>query len=582
MSHTVHHRRALSLAALVSAAGLLLGITTSGPATSAAPAAPAAPAGDCTAPFPLADVTAGQGVEGLTVDSGVTPEPFSGTVLGVLQGGIAPGIDMIVMELDSPAIRAAGGIWQGMSGSPVYAADGRLIGAVAYGLAFGSSPVAGITPFEAMDDYLGAATPPGRIEVDADLSRRIARESDVSAAQAAQGFRQLPMPLGVAGVGAARLDRATGRPYVAASTYAVGKADGAVAPTAADIVAGGNIASSLSYGDITAAGVGTATSVCDGRVVGFGHPMQFSGRATMSMHPADAIYVQEDPLGAPFKVANIAAPIGTITDDRLTGITGSFGPLPEAMTITSTLTKGDRSRVGTTHITVPQANAELTFYQLLANHDRVIDGIAGGTETQAWTITGTGPDARPFTLEHADRFTSVRDLTFESSFALPDVLFGLSQVAGVTVTSATIDATVTDARTTYALGAVQQRRKGTWVTLGRQEPAVAVAGEKLILRQVLTSSAGQRTVPFSFTVPARAAGQKGTISLTGGNFLYSEAAFQGTLAKILKGVRAEVRNDEVQAGLSLSGRKLQLEKSQVLGPVDQVVNGNRRVRVVVR
>ena len=32
-----------------------------------------------------------------------------------------------------------------MSGSPVYAADGRLVGAVAYGLA-GSSPIAGITP----------------------------------------------------------------------------------------------------------------------------------------------------------------------------------------------------------------------------------------------------------------------------------------------------------------------------------------------------------------------------------------------------------------------------------------------------
>jgi len=555
---------------------MLISLSTSGPATSAVPS------GDCVGAFPLADVTAGQIVDGLTVDSGVTPEPFTGEVLGVLESGIAPGLDMIIMDLDSPAIQAVGGIWQGMSGSPVYAADGRLLGAVAYGLSYGASPIAGVTPFEDMDEYLGAATPPGRIKVDTALSRRIARGSEVTAAQAAQGFRQLPMPLGVSGVSAARLDAATGRPYLTASTYAVGRATGAAAPSADDIVAGGNIAASLAYGDITAAGVGTATSVCDGRVVGFGHPMQFSGPATMSMHPADAIYVQEDPLGAPFKVANVAPPVGTITDDRLTGITGSYGPLPQAMTITSTLTKGEKTRVGTTKITVPLANAELTFYQLLANHDRVVDGHTGGTETQSWTITGTAADGSPFTLEHADRFTSIADITFESSFDLPDVLYGLSQLAGVTVTSATIDATVTDNMETYSLGAVQQYRNGAWATLGREEPATAVAGRRLILRQVLNGSTGQRTVPFSFTVPARAAGQKGSISLVGGNMIYSEAAYQNSLAKILKGVREQVRNDEVQADLSLAGRKFQLEKSQVLGPVDQIVDGNRRVRVVVR
>ena len=61
------------------------------------------------------------------------------------------------------------------------------------------------------------------------------------------------------------------------------------------IVAGGNLAASVSYGDITQAGVGTATSVCNGKVVGFGHPMAFLGKTTLTMHPADALYIQEDP-----------------------------------------------------------------------------------------------------------------------------------------------------------------------------------------------------------------------------------------------------------------------------------------------
>ena len=71
---------------------------------------------------------------------------------------------MVMMRLSSPEIDRVGGIWQGMSGSPVYAEDGRLIGAVAYGMSWGPSPVAGVTPFADMDTYLppaGTARPSG-------------------------------------------------------------------------------------------------------------------------------------------------------------------------------------------------------------------------------------------------------------------------------------------------------------------------------------------------------------------------------------------------------------------------------------
>ncbi len=75
---------------------------------------------------------------------------------------------MIMVELESPALERAGGIWQGMSGSPVYV-DGQLLGAVAYGLSWGPSPIAGVTPFSEMDDYLAARRAPGAkqdVEVD--------------------------------------------------------------------------------------------------------------------------------------------------------------------------------------------------------------------------------------------------------------------------------------------------------------------------------------------------------------------------------------------------------------------------------
>jgi hypothetical protein len=389
------------------------------------------------------------------------------------------------------------------------------------------------------------------------------------------------MPLGVSGVSAQRLESLKARPYLSEQTYATGSASVAGNPTAEDIVAGGNLAASQSFGDITAAGVGTATQVCDGRVVGFGHPMTFSGDTTMSMHPADALYVQEDPLGAPFKVANLGAPVGTITDDRLTGISGPFGVLPDSMTVTSEVTSGVRTREGTTHVTVPRAAAEITFYQLLANHDRVIDGIIPGTETQSWTITGTDAKGAPFTASFSDRYTSTFDITFEASYELPDLVYGMTQIPGVTLEEISHDAVVTKSTARYAVGAIQQYRQGAWVTLGKKEPARVKAGRKLILRSVLNGPSGTETVTASFTVPQRARGQRGAVAFTGGNELYSEAAYQNTLAKILAGIEKNVRNDEVQVDLGVFGGKVPIVKTQVTGPVDLVVTGARRVRVIV-
>ncbi|WP_134739286.1 SpoIVB peptidase S55 domain-containing protein [Nocardioides sp. 503] len=588
MSRPLARRRAL--VALASSVGLLAGTT----ALTSSPAGSAPPAGDCTPAFPLAEVTAGQTVEGLTVDSGVTPEPFTGDVIGVLDDGIAAGVDMIIMELDSPAIQAAGGIWQGMSGSPVYdSGDGRLIGAVAYGLSYGPSPIAGITPIEDMDDYLAtAARAPRRVDIGRSMAQHIAKASDVSARDAAQGARQLPMPLGVSGVSARRLAAAKSRPYVTKGAYAVGRASSVAVPT--DIVAGGNIAATLAYGDVTAGGIGTATTVCDGRVVAFGHPMAFTGPATMSMHPAEALYVQPDSLGSPFKVANISAPAGTITDDRLTGITGSFDELPDTTTVTSNLTMGSRSRTGSTQVSVPTAAAEMTFYQLVGNHDRVVDGNSGGTETQTWSIKGTDATGKAFTLAHSDRITSRSDLTFEASMTLPDVVYALSDLPGVTIDSITADGVVTSSTSTYRVAAVQQLRAGKWVSLNRKNPAQVRAGGTLRLRTVLTSPTGQKLVPTSFKVPKRAKSTRGYLSMSGGSSgyyggedyaeeeeFYEEEA-ELTLADIVKAVKELVRNDELRASVTFQGRRINLERTHVLGPVDQVVKGQRTVRVVVR
>ncbi len=94
------------------------------------------------------------------------------------------------------------------------------------------------------------------------------------------------------------------------------------------MVAGGNLVATEATGDIVFGGLGTITSVCADRVVGFGHPMEFAGNVDYGMAGADALYIQGDSLGSPFKVANIGDVLGTIDQDRMTGISGPLGPVP--------------------------------------------------------------------------------------------------------------------------------------------------------------------------------------------------------------------------------------------------------------
>src|SRR4051794_22469835 len=219
--------------------------------------APAAPAASCLNTMPVSQVTTGMTTHGLTVSHGKVPEPFTATVLGVLKDGVAPGVDMIIVEADSAALDKAGGIWAGMSGSPVYAdSDNRLLGAVAYGLSFGPSKIGGLAAAEDMDKVLQLTSPPAAprtVALSKALKAKIVSGGDATARELSGGLQQLPLPLSVSGLRGSRLGAFAGRlsgaeRYVpfSAGTVASDPAD------IADIVPGGNFAAAMSYGDIAA------------------------------------------------------------------------------------------------------------------------------------------------------------------------------------------------------------------------------------------------------------------------------------------------------------------------------------------
>src|SRR4051812_24564512 len=189
-----------------------------------------------TEPFwQVDDVKPGMKGHGRTVMKGTKIETFQAEVIGVLKN-TSPGRDMVLCRLAGLDLERTG-IIAGMSGSPVYI-DNKLLGAVAYGWAYGKDPIAGITPFCQMHSFVESyerrdlaeqakPIPPGQ--------RRPA------------GFGLVPVQGGGAG----------------AKVHEAAK-DVALEP-------GGPLAISLIRGDFDLSGIGTVTHIEGHRVYGWGH-----------------------------------------------------------------------------------------------------------------------------------------------------------------------------------------------------------------------------------------------------------------------------------------------------------------------
>lgn len=563
-----------------------LALVGTGVTLATVPAQSAPPAEDCAEPVDVDTLSAGDLVEGLTVSRGTTPEQFTGEILGVISNGIAPGLDMVMAELSSPAIDDAGGIWAGMSGSPVYAAGtDDIIGAVAYGLTWGSTPVAGITPFNAMDDYLPEAAAAGKVKVSDSQAKAIAAATDVTRAQARQGFSQLPMETSISGLTKSRLRkmRKKGPDYVALKGVRAGGVVSAAAAAGPEtLVAGGNLGAAFSYGDITIGGVGTVTSVCNGELVGFGHPMQFDGETLLGMMPADAVFVQPDPLGVAFKVANMGAPAGTIDQDRLTGISGPLDVLPVETDISSVITSGTRSLSGTSHSLAPDYNAGVAFSHLLASQDRVFDAIGPGSSAVDVTITGTDADDAPFAIEFSDRYMSRWDISFFSVMDTADLVWVLSRMKGVTVDEVAVDSDLTTGKAAWRVVSAEQRRGGSWVELGRKSPAVTKAGGTLRLRATLARGSQRVQVPLTLAVPVDAK-RRGFLDVSGGASDWDGITGKEKTPAALEAALADrVRNDQVSAALILPKRGPDRVVKTASAQQSLVVRGGKWAEVIVR
>ncbi len=293
----------------------------------------------------------GYGVSDLGDGKGI--QRFEVEILGLLKR-YAPRQDLILARVAGAGLEQSG-IIAGMSGSPIYV-DGKLIGALAYGWPFAKDPICGITPIQSMLNIRQAPSrPPVPIAgpaaskqsfVSAFGEGRFLNELDAllkpfRAATASGDVSALPLPVSVAGLQPS--SGFLGRIAEAAGWMTAPSGASAILPASsppADLKPGSAVATILLSGDMDLAATGTVTWVDGKNLLAFGHPFLSMGPVDMPMARADVLTVLPSVYRS-FKFAGTGAVLGSITQDRASGIFGTFGEKAPMVPITVRMTTND-------------------------------------------------------------------------------------------------------------------------------------------------------------------------------------------------------------------------------------------------
>lgn len=307
--------------------------------------------------MPISEVREGMRGTAKSVFRGTKSEEFNVEILGVLPNWIAPSQDLIVGKL-SGANAERTFVFAGMSGSPVYI-NGKLVGAISYSFPFAKEPICGITPFEQMRSLVetapvqnhGAKQPVSFAIADlaADritpaIDRFTLGSGPVSGLPgvAGQSMIRIATPISFAGISqqaletiAPQFERAGFVPIAAAG------ADRRITemkkPDATTLLGGDSVVVHLARGDIQIAAAGTVTHRDGNKIYAFGHPFFSLGSADLPMSESHVVTVVPNTNNS-FKLAVADAVVGSMTQDRSTGIYGLLGRQPRMLPVTINLT----------------------------------------------------------------------------------------------------------------------------------------------------------------------------------------------------------------------------------------------------
>jgi hypothetical protein len=337
---------------------LFLGITLSAQTTASSGSGASGSAATANI-LPLTDVKVGMKGTARTVFQGAQSEEFTVEILGVLPGAVGPKQDLIIGKLSGANVSRTS-VFAGMSGSPVFV-DGKIIGAISYSFPFSKEPICGITPIQQMvnifqqNQNLKPAGSQARaftmgelkglpgnngLDPSKETFKSFLATSDAGSPLAAlmgQQFMPIATPLTFSGMSQATLSAfapqlmAVGlMPVMAAG----GRAD--ITPLAKanenTLQGGDSVSMQLARGDYSMAAAGTVTMRDGEKVYAFGHPFLSLGVTDLPMSESSVVTVIPS-VNNSFKLAVPGSLVGTMTQDRATGVYGKIGQSPNMIPI---------------------------------------------------------------------------------------------------------------------------------------------------------------------------------------------------------------------------------------------------------
>jgi hypothetical protein len=338
------------------------------------------------------DVRRGMKGYGLTVMKGTKIETFQAEVLGVLKN-TSPGRDMVLCRLAGLGLEKTG-IIAGMSGSPVYI-DGKLLGAVAYAWPFGKEPIAGVTPFCQMHQYvesyerrdLAERSRPQRIGLNKPVSvggRQYhtvtvsqgfddAAGADAPTPTAADGLWMAPLRTPLSATGFTRHSLALFQQRCRGWGVVPMQGGGASAHIADEekdtpLRPGSPLTVALVRGDFDMSGIGTVTDIAGDRVYGWGHPFFGCGRCDFPLMTGyiHTIYPRQS---VSFKMGSPLKTVGVINADVSTCIAGWLGRKIDMLPVRMKVTRETGDEAKTFNVEVVRQDSMLAslVYTVLTN-----------------------------------------------------------------------------------------------------------------------------------------------------------------------------------------------------------------------
>ena len=328
--------------------------------------------------MPVRDIQPGMQGIGKTVISGDTIEEFNVEILGV-SGTQATGYN-IFARLYGDLIDKTGGVAQGMSGSPVYV-DGRLVGAVAFGKTFNDPHYCFLTPIGRMLPLLDEQR-----SVPADwLPKGTALMAGGFTEYGLEYLQEKIAPFGLTAVGAG----------------------GTAQESRKVLEPGSSVGAALMQGDMSLGALGTVTWTDDkGNVLAFGHSFMQRGESSFFMTKAWVLGVIPN-LQSGYKVGNIGEPVGSITQDRSTGIGGSLGALPKTIPLFVTANDSDRALTSNVRVRLvedEQLVPSIVDAVVVNTVSKTVDRAGGGTAKLRFHITGVDSKKNIIEIQRENMF----------------------------------------------------------------------------------------------------------------------------------------------------------------------------------